>query len=181
LTELAINGAAQRQVQDEVRLIFGDTTPKTWDYESSINKLLGGFTGAVLNEQLRPMPPVTAIPKRVPKSHDQTISLDGNSITLPAGAHINLCTIGVHRNPKYWPTEPSKISNRPDDLDDFKPERWFLKNSDDSKRLSSVSIGSTDDEFEGFTGTSLYSKHFRPVTGSYLPFSEGARSCLGRH
>ena len=180
LNELAMNGTAQHQVQNEVASIFGDTPPETWDYDSNINKLLGGYTGAVLNEQLRLMPPVIAIPKHVPKSYDQTISLDGTTVILPAGTHINLCTTGAHRNPKYWPTRPSTISNRPDDLDDFKPERWFLKSSDDDKRLSHISVGSADDELEGFTEVALNSKLFRPVTGSYLPFSEGPRSCLGR-
>lgn len=152
LAELAMNGTAQRRVRNEVRSIFSDTPPETWDYESSINKLLGGFTGAVLNEQLRLMPPVTAIPKSVPKDHDQIISIDGKRVRLPAGSHINLCTIGVHRNRKYWPSQPSALSDRLDDLDDFKPDRWFTRNDKNVKQQTELSTGSGDEETGDFTG-----------------------------
>ncbi|EMR87512.1 hypothetical protein ACHAPC_002532 [Botrytis cinerea] len=177
LVELAIRPRSQRQVQEEVQRIFGDESPETWDYEKNINDLMGGMVGATLNEQLRLMPPVANIPKSVGQGHDQTIFIDGKKIILPAGAHINLNTIGLHRNPRYWPTEPSKLTTLNNDLDDFKPERWLVKQvgKDDSANESSE-----DDDFGGFTGKTTSEGLFRPVRGSYIPFSDGARSCLGR-
>jgi len=181
LMELAINPTAQRQIQAEVQKIFGETDPETWDYEANINTLLGGFVGATLNEQLRLMPPVVNIPKSVGRSQDQTIMMNGKKITLPAGTHINLNTIGLHRNPRYWPTEPSKISGRADDLYDFKPERWLGKRvSQDHKETENASDSSSEEDFGGFTGKDTAGELFRPVRGSYIPFSDGARSCLGR-
>lgn len=181
LMELAINPRAQRLLQKEVQSIFGDEPPETWDYDSSINTLLGGVVGAVLNEQLRIMPPVIAIPKQVSKSQDQVIVLDGKKVTLPAGAHVALNTVGVHRNPKYWPTQPSKISDRSNDLYDFRPERWLVKTAADGRQQVDSGLESEeDDEFGGFTGQDTSSQLFRPARGAYLPFSDGARSCLGR-
>lgn len=181
LMELAIDLKSQCLVQKEVQSVFGSTPPEKWDYDSSINALLGGIVGAVMNEQLRLMPPVIAIPKLVSKERDQTLILDGKTVTLPAGSHIALATVGVQRNPKYWPTRPSKVSSRPHDLYDFKPERWIVKTaSDNAHQVDSVVESEDEDGFEGFTGQDSSAELFRPVRGSYIPFSEGARSCLGR-
>ncbi len=181
LMELAINPKSQRLVQKEVQSIFGDSPPDEWDYDSNINALLGGIVGAVLNEQLRLMPPVIAIPKQVSKDRDQIIFLEGKKITLPAGSYLGLATIGVHRNPKYWPTQPSKVSTRSHDLYDFNPERWLLKTIAEGTQQNDSATESEDEEdFGGFTGHDSSAQLFRPVRGSYIPFSEGARSCLGR-
>lgn len=176
LLELAINPVSQRAIQNEIIKLFGNTPPEQWDYDTSINALLGGFVGAVLNEQLRLMPPIIALPKQVTKSSDQSITVDGKKLTIPAGSKVFLASPNVQRNPRYWPTQPSTISDRDDDLDDFKPERWLLtKDVGDSG-----SEHTSDDEFGGFTGRDAHAKLFRPVRGSYVPFSDGPRSCLGR-
>lgn len=181
LMELAINPYAQRMVQKEVQSIFGHTPPEEWDYDSSINALLGGFVGAVLNEQLRLMPPVVAIPKHIPKGLDQTIFLNGREYTLPAGTNIALAAAGVQRSPKYWPTQPSKVSSRSHDLYDFRPERWLVKKSvDGTQQFDNLTKSEEDEEFGGSADQYTSGQLFRPVKGSYIPFSEGSRSCLGR-
>ncbi|KAL2073765.1 hypothetical protein VTL71DRAFT_11091 [Oculimacula yallundae] len=182
LMELAINPRAQRLLQKEVQSIFGDTPPETWDYDSNISTLLNGIVGAVLQEQLRIMPPVVAIPKQVSKSQDQVIVMDGKKYTLPAGAHMALNAVAVHRNPKYWPSQPSKVSDRPNDLYDFRPERWLVKTTPDGKQQveSGVESSEEDEGFEGYTGEATAAQLFRPARGAYIPFSDGHRSCLGR-
>lgn len=182
LIELAMNGKAQREVQKEVQSIFGDAAPESWNYSANINKLLGGMVGAVLNEQLRLMPPVVAIPKSVAKNTEQVISIDGKKIIMTGGMMIGLCVIEVQRKTRYWPTRPSTVTDRPDDLDDFKPERWLIKSGADVKRQPDNTPTQSDDEesFGGFTGDTSHATLFRPVRGSYIPFSDGARSCLGR-
>jgi cytochrome P450 len=181
LVMLAMNPASQQRLQKEIKTIFGDTPPEKWDYESSINKGLGGMIGAVLNEQLRLMPPIISIPKSVRPDQDQTIIVKGKKIVMPKGAFVALNTVAVHRNPKYWPSRgPSKISGRPNDLDDFIPERWLVGDGSRSDINTLEDSESEKDEFGGFTGQSSAAQLFRPVRGSYLPFSDGARSCLGR-
>lgn len=181
---LAMNPGSQRRLQKDVEGIFGDTPAEDWDYESTINACLGGMLGAVLNEELRLMPPVINIPKSVRKDQDQTIVLDGKKYVFPKGTVMNLNTVGVHRNPKYWPSRgPSKITRAPNDLDDFIPERWLV--SKDKKDTSSglntpEQSDSGEEDFGGFTGTTSAEQLFRPVRGSFVPFSDGARSCLGR-
>lgn len=169
LMELAINSVYQRKVQDEVQAIFGDMPPETWDYSANISALLSGILGSTLNEQLRLMPPVTNIPKQVSMIKDQALILDGREVTLPAGALIEFNLIGLHRDPKYWPTQPSKLTNALDDLNDFRPDRWFVHNAADTNAIAPP----TDD-------LDFNSTLFRPLRGSYAPFSLGARSCLGR-
>lgn len=182
LMMLAMSPGSQRRLQNEVESIFGNTPPEGWDYDSCINKCLGGMIGAVLNEELRLMPPVISIPKSVRKDQDQTIVIEGKKHVLPKGAFINVTSVVVHRNPKYWPSRgPSKISGHPNDLDDFIPERWLVK---EGSRSGIDTPGQSDsggeEDFGSFTGESSAAELFRPVRGSFIPFSDGARSCLGR-
>jgi len=181
LMMLAMAPGSQRRLQKEVEFIFGNTPPEDWDYDSCINKCLGGMIGAVLNEELRLMPPVISIPKSVRKDGDQIIVIEGRKHVLPKGAFINLNSVGVHRNPKYWPSRgPSKISGRPNDLDDFIPERWLVKDGTRSGIDTPDQSDSGEEDFGGFTGESSAAELFRPVRGSFIPFSDGPRSCLGR-
>jgi cytochrome P450 len=177
LLELAINPAAQRRLQADVDKIFGDTDPSSWNYDRSVNALLASSIGASMNEMLRLMPPVVGIPKEVTPGADQVLTIGGRKCVLPAGFDIELAVVAVHRNPRYWPGQPSKLVDSASDLDDFVPERWFRK-SQEEKEDAAEEVDTQD--FGGFRGPDTSPSLFRPARGSFIPFSDGARSCLGR-
>ncbi|KAK8073672.1 hypothetical protein PG994_004571 [Apiospora phragmitis] len=184
LLELANNPAARELLQRDIANIFGDTDPRSWDYESSVNALMASMAGACMNEMLRMMPPVVDIPKEV-ASNDQVIVKDGEKYHLPKDMHIGLVATAVQRNPRYWPTKPSKVAGHDGDSDihDFVPERWYRKAEEgvDGDNTDSAEVEGADTEnYGGFEGPDTSAQLFRPVRGSYIPFSDGARSCLGR-
>ena len=173
---LAMHWSSQKRLQEDLDAIFGDKPISEWDYDEDMPKLFGSMCGAVMNEELRLIPPVLGIPKSTLEGKPQGLQLGGQHFTVPQNCYINLNTAAVHRNPKYWPHTSEE------DLLDFRPERWLL----DPSKSNASGDESTYAEEEGMdfdgpdkrpdTASSLY----RPPKGSYIPFSEGYRSCLGR-
>jgi cytochrome P450 len=178
LLELANNPAVQRQLQHDIDTILGrDTDPSTWNYEEKINAMQASMIGAVMNETLRVLPPVTEVPKKT--AQPQTITVDGVKHTLPPEMYIGLVVTAGTRNPRVWPTKPSKITNAPNDLADWVPERWFRPNINSSETNTDTQV-EADEDIGGYTGSDTSASMFRPVRGSFIPFSDGPRSCLGR-
>ncbi|KAI1845177.1 hypothetical protein JX266_008724 [Neoarthrinium moseri] len=177
LLQMAINAASQRSIQQDVDRIFGQTDPSTWDYEQSVNPLLASYIGACMNETLRTMPPAVDVPKKVLANRDQVLMIDGQKRIVPRGTKVGVNVVAAQHNPRYWPTERSKITDSESDLADFVPERWFSKTSSSD---SSTDEDADSEDYGGFAGPDTSAQLFRPVRGSYLPFSDGPRSCLGR-
>ena len=191
---LALHPAKQRALQQDLESHFQGRPVSNWDYDQDVPALLSGMAGAVLSEQLRLIPPAINIPKSVDKSGDQVLTVEGKECTVPADTYINLCVPSVHRNPKYWPTSaPStgaKVlsANRDDaddhdssnlnDLDEFKPERWFVKTENAGNKSSDPSAPDQSTTHSCFSTFSP--SHFQPPKGAYIPFSDGHRSCMGR-
>ncbi|KAI0860075.1 cytochrome P450 [Xylaria cubensis] len=163
LLQLANNPTVQRQLQRDVDRIFQGDDPKTWSYQDKFNLMMDSTLGTAMLETLRWMPPIVEIPKVVSPSRDQTIVCGNSRYVIPRNSRVGL------------PTEPSKVSGLPTDLDDWVPGRWNRTN--EKSPTENLTYADNEDFHRGpDTGRALY----RPLPGSYMPFSLGARGCLGR-
>jgi cytochrome P450 len=177
LLELANNPGSQRRLQKDIDEIFEGKDPSVWDYDTLINPMMASMLGACMNETLRMTPAVVEIPKKVPSDQDQIIAIDGKSHLIPRNTIVSLVAVSVHRNPRYWPGRPSQLHAGEDDVNDWVPERWYRKTT---RSTESESTSPENEDLGGYKGPDTSAQLFRPERGSYIPFSDGPRSCLGR-
>lgn len=177
LIYLAMNPGSQKRLHEDLERILEGKPISEWKYEEHFQKLFGGMAAAVMNETLRLLQPILNIPKSTAPGRPQNLTLDGKQYTIPGDAHIFL-SAAIHRNPRYWPA-PADASavDAVADVDCFRPERW-LANANTSDKF--VDISYDDEELRGPSGEDTSAQLFKPVKGSYIPFSDGFRSCIGR-
>lgn len=191
---LALAPETQRRLQKDLEQIFQGRPPSEWEYDRDLPSLFGGMAGAILAEELRLVPPVVGIPKSTMEGvGPQKLTVGGKECFVPANTYISLCTGAAHRHPDYWPTAKPRlagghtahpIANIDNDLEEFRPERWLLSESPDGTTRTADGIPietlAKEDDLGVNESSDTSDRLFKPVKGSYLPFSDGYRACLGR-
>jgi len=180
IVQLAISLLDQRKMQADIDGIVGSKPASEWSYQRDMPRLYNSMVGAVLNEELRIIPAIPAVGKHA--NGDHLVHMDGRQFVIPKHTMVHLNVVGTNRNPRYWPTVPSKISGKPHDMDDFVPARWLPANrsAQSEKEKPETEVAPVDGlenaSFESSSSTSLV----KPPKGAFISFSEGARACPGR-
>ncbi|KAJ6007871.1 hypothetical protein N7540_011847 [Penicillium herquei] len=171
---LACHPTIQSAMQRDIDLILGDTPPEQWTYDVHYKPLMNSLVGGVINETLRLFTVLPVLPKYVaPSGPPIPIIVQGESHPVPPGTVAFVNTSATHRHPKYWPNRHEAHSEsvttplrdprkRPFIMSDFDPERWTKSNVQD---------GNTDSHNKD--------SFLNPPPGTFVPFSEGSRGCLG--
>ncbi|CZR52843.1 related to cytochrome P450 3A7 [Phialocephala subalpina] len=178
---LAIDLRKQFKLQQDLDAIVGTRPSSEWSYETDLNCIWHSMVGATINETLRLMPPIIDVPKIV-RGVSQPLTFEEKKVTVPTDTIIHISCVGAHRNPRYWPHSPSKLSSKDHDLDDWVPERW-LHSSTAPTTTPSKDNAETEESGENqttFDTPSATTTLHVPPTGSFLPFSLGARACPGK-
>ena len=150
---LACRPNLQKALQADLDNILERRPSNRWSFDDDFHKILAGYVGAVMHETLRLYSVLPFYPKTT-RREPKTLTIKNRTYTVPANTLILMNTSATHRNPKYWPASvPLAEDGPPYPVSSFDPSRWL----------------------EGSNLVSL-----NPVPGSYIPFSDGPRACMGK-
>jgi cytochrome P450 len=160
-----------RGCREIVRELHRCCDQREYVYQSS-SRFYGKLTS--LSSALRLFPPANIIPKHTGPGGPHVLRYNNREIRVPSNTTFNILAPSTHQNPKYWPHKKSSYHSG-NDLDEFKPERWFSSFADKLHQTDSgVELGSDPDD------RSPTVKFFLPKKGAFIPYSIGQRECMGK-
>lgn len=152
LLNLACQPQIQAKVQNDIDRIGGSLPPELWSYTQHYAAFAQSLVGAAIHESLRVY---TVLPIFMKETTEKPVivTLDGNEHIIPPDTLIVVNTSATHRNPTYWGTPTGTASEGATyAASSFDPQRWLDQ----------------DGQF------------LVPEPGSYIPFSDGPRGCIGQ-
>ena len=169
---LACHPGIQQDLQHDIDHIIGADdssleSANNYSYSQHYNALSRGMVGAVINETMRLFTVLPFLAKSVPpESTPQPLRLSNDyTHMVPVNTLILINTSAVHRHPQYWPDETSARNiayHNP--VAAFNPHRWLT--------CRERQMGGRE---SGKPSGSLH-----PAPGTYIPFSDGIRGCIGK-
>ncbi|KDO32002.1 hypothetical protein SPRG_03219 [Saprolegnia parasitica CBS 223.65] len=122
------------------------------------------FLTACIHETLRLYPTAPTLSDRIATQDDVVPLVDGHSFFVPKGTQVGIDVLAIHRNPRFW--------TRPD---------AFLPGTTGNERLSRLK--QCVDRFMEGHALQRADKALRGELSQsfvYLPFSTGAKNCIGQ-
>lgn len=170
---LALHQDVKDELYEEIQEATRDEPldPAEWDYARIFPKLVTPLCVMVRSSlSLRLYPPVVSIPKCTADSavnityHDQVYR-------IPPKVRVDLNANGLHYSEEFWGPDATI----------FNPRRWN-KNKNPDSFLARKNKNSNDRISQGRSGPGLDfgSSIHKPIRGSFIPFSDGLRACMGR-
>ncbi|KAF2641484.1 cytochrome P450 [Massarina eburnea CBS 473.64] len=141
-------------------------------YDAMYQQLMESHVGACINEALRLYTVLPFLVKTVPMQSQQSqtiekeghvFSANGVSYRVPGGTMVVVNTTAAHTDPEHWPKpRPNayQSTHRASPIDSFNPGFWVSGHNN-------VASGENP-------------RFLRPRSGTYVPFSDGGRGCLGK-
>lgn len=181
---LACHPEVQRAMQRDLDRVLGRAPPDAWSYDGHYGALMQTAVGAVVSEALRLFTVVPVLPKCVPAGGPWLpIRVNGRPHPLPPRTVALASASAAHRHPAHWP--PRGAGAPPAAGGEARPPSWtdirgdprqrpFAAADFDPSRWTEIGRAGAKDEGGG-SGNFL-----RPRAGTFVPFSEGGRGCLGR-
>ena len=169
---LACHPRIQQDLQDDIDHIIGHDdgnleSVNNCSYLQFYDALSQGMVGAVINETMRLFTVLPFLGKCLPPaSAPQPLKLSsGHTHMVPVNTLILVNTSAVHRHPQYWP-DPTPAQNiaHHNPVAAFNPRRWSNEHQ----------CQTIYHEYKKPSGL------LRPAPGTYIPFSDGIRGCIGK-
>ncbi|KAL9100068.1 MAG: hypothetical protein Q9163_004509 [Psora crenata] len=152
---LALHPSIQSSLQHTIDVHLANCPPKNSTYTTHYPLLKDSLVAAVINETLRLFTILPFLPKTTPE-FPSSITVKGRTHVLPPNTLVLINTSATHRHPAYWPApEAPRHGSAPYPVSSFNPGYWLQPQPGGGDFL-------------------------RPQPGSFVPFSEGGRGCLGR-
>jgi cytochrome P450 len=95
-----------------------------------------------------------------------SLVVGGKQVALPRSTDIEINTIAIHTNPKYWGL----------DAETWRPDRWLLKTGRDRIETSGEDTNASPSPSYAWQSADL----LRPAPGTFLPWIDGPRVCPGK-